>query len=157
MPRNHAFETRRRPLESEIERPRQPRLNPALRVPKRRSQNCGLFAPYVAGIERAAIPSVVAPRVLPCGSVGPDLTDGADMNGAARAWGVSAMAGSRMAGGGRHSTTRTTTRGRLDRAFDPLIRKGGPAILTRCVDTARSGCGNRCLRCECATHEPDRI
>src|SRR5450755_979189 len=128
MPRNHAFETRRRPLGSEIERPRQPRLNPALRVPKRRSQNRVLFAPYVAGIERAAIPSVVAPRVLPCGSVGPDLTDGADLNGAAPAWGVSAMAGSRMAGGGRHSTTGTTTRGRLEPAtiaFDPLIRKGG--------------------------------
>lgn len=54
--------------------------------------------------------------VLPSGSVGRDPTDGADLNGAAPAHGVTAMAGSRMAGSARHSTTGTTTGGRLELA-----------------------------------------
>jgi hypothetical protein len=54
--------------------------------------------------------------VLPSGSVGRDPTDGADLDGAAPAHGVTAMAGSRMAGSARHSATGTTTGGRLELA-----------------------------------------
>jgi len=55
-------------------------------------------------------------RVPPSGSVGRDPTDGADLDGAAPARGVTATAGSRMARSARHSATGTTTGGRLELA-----------------------------------------
>jgi len=96
----------------EIERPQQqPILNPVLRVLRRRLPNHVL----TARIDGQAVASVVPMCVLPSGSVGRDPTDGADLDGAAPANGVTAMAGSRMAGSARHSTTGTTTGGRLER------------------------------------------
>jgi hypothetical protein len=81
-----------------------------------RLPNHVLTAPDVARTDGAPVASVVLMRVLPSGSVGRDPTDGADLDGAAPAHGVTAMAGSRMAGRARHSTTGTTTGGRRELA-----------------------------------------
>jgi len=56
-----------------------------------------------------AVPSVVPMCVRPSGSAGRDPTDGAGLAGAAPARHVFAMAGLRMAGSARHSTTGTMT------------------------------------------------
>jgi len=111
------FGAQQRPSRSEIERPQQqPRLNPVLRVLRRRLPKYVLTAPDAARIDGTPVASVVPMFVLPSGSVGRDPTDGADLDGAAPAHGVTAMAGSRMAGSARHSTTGTTTGGRLEPA-----------------------------------------
>jgi hypothetical protein len=89
---------------SKIEGPQQPRLNPVVRVLRRRLPNHVLFAPYAAG----AFPSVVPPRVLPSGLGGGGPTDGAKPDGVVPGLGVTAMVGSRLAGSAGRSATGTT-------------------------------------------------
>jgi hypothetical protein len=83
-------------------------------------------------MDGAPVAPVVPICVPPSGSVGRDPTDGADLEGAAPAHGVTAMAGSRIAGSARHSTTGTTTGGRLELAtphnFGQPYNRVGPRV-----------------------------
>src|ERR1700730_10938917 len=99
----------------------------------RRLSNHVLTAPDAAGLDGAAVAPVVPICVPPSGSVGRDPTDGADLEGAAPAHGVTAMTGSRIAGSARHSTTGTTTGGRLELAtphgFGQPYNRVGPSCM----------------------------